>query len=148
MGMFTMSPWVTRAFVSACSLCSAWDKQRHPQQRASVAQKLAQACCSSFTAMSVSSSSPDQLSTARGCWPKLAASSVTGVPNTNKFEGRVQPGSQRFLSHFQTYYFLLFLESVHCAFKNKGPILQAAQWSILNSELCLFTLNPRPCPLQ
>lgn len=28
---------------------------------------------------------------------------------------------------------LLFLESIHCSFKNKGPILWAAQWSILNS---------------
>lgn len=45
-----------------------------------------------------------------------------GMPNTNKLEGRVQPGRQRFLSLFQTY-FLLFLESVHCALKNKGPIL-------------------------
>lgn len=108
------------AFVSDCISCSAWDKHRRPQQRASVSQKLAQAWCSFWKQCPSPSSSPDRLSAAHGRWPQLAAGSVAGLPNTNKFEGRVQPGSQRFLAHFQTYYFLLFLESVHCAFKKQG----------------------------
>lgn len=108
MGVFTASPQVTRAVEPLSALASRAQLETNTGAlgEGHLCLRNQHKRGAAFPTQCPSpSSSPDRLSAAHGRWPQLAAGSVAGLPNTNKFEGRVQPGSQRFLSHFQTYYF-------------------------------------------
>lgn len=66
------------------------------------------------------SGSLDKLSSAHGPWPQLAAGSIPSVPNANKVrKTHAARKHQSFLASFQTYYFLLFLESFPCSLKTR-----------------------------
>lgn len=105
---------------------SSWDEHWTPSAKGVyVSWILAQqACCSFFKEISISLQQQDKLSIS--CSSRAAAGSgyITAMPNAKKVRRtNAARKHQRFPSSFQTYYFLLFLESVHCSFKNKGPIL-------------------------
>lgn len=106
-----------------------------------------QACCSFFREISISLQQQGKLSIACSSWAVAGSGCISGVPNAKKvWRTDSARKHQSFPSSFQTYYFLLFLGSIHCSFKNKGPILWAAQWSILNSWAVFVYIQSQALP--